>query len=243
MQRHINTVASSCLRVSRVFDGNHCRTRRHRRALECSRRTCEAMTVLVDANLLLHAYDAQPPQPATRPWLRAGISLGRPVRRALVTLLAFVRIDSDPRVFARPPTLAEACAVIESWLAVANVRLLAPRPRTWSYLGIIGSQAQMPAGRGRAPSGTRHGARCGHRHDRPATSGVSRASRRSIRLTMPDRSGRRGLSVSPHGMIGTAPAFAGVLLVVVLAAARGQALGRADRPAAEIVPSIRTCRL
>ncbi len=58
------------------------------------------MTVLVDANLLLYAYDADSPHHvAARQWLQAEISSGRPVRLALVTLLAFVRIASDPRIF------------------------------------------------------------------------------------------------------------------------------------------------
>ena len=48
---------------------------------------------LVDANVLLYAYDAESPRhgPA-RQWLAAELSSGRPVRLALVTLLAFVRI-------------------------------------------------------------------------------------------------------------------------------------------------------
>lgn len=101
------------------------------------------MTVLVDANLLLYAYDADNPHHATaRSWLQSEISSGRPVRLALVTLLAFVRIASDPRVFTRPLKPVEACDVIESLLDSPNVQMLAPGPRTWQHLGTICSQAQ-----------------------------------------------------------------------------------------------------
>ena len=57
----------------------------------------------VDANVLLYAYD--PRAPITRPRgsvAVAELSSGRPVRLALITLLAFVRIATDRRVFTRP---------------------------------------------------------------------------------------------------------------------------------------------
>ena len=101
------------------------------------------MTVLVDANLLLYAYDADSPRHATaRRWLEAEISSGRPVRLALVTLLAFVRIASDPRIFTRPLPAAEACMIVESWLQAANVHMLMPGPRTWKHLGDVCARAQ-----------------------------------------------------------------------------------------------------
>lgn len=101
------------------------------------------MTVLVDANLLLYAYDADSPHHlAARRWLEREISSGRPVRFALVTLLAFVRIASDQRVFARPLPPVDACAIIETWLAVPNVRLLEPGRRTWQHLSAICDDAQ-----------------------------------------------------------------------------------------------------
>ncbi len=93
------------------------------------------MTTLVDANLLLYAHDADSTNhPVAREWLQAEISSGRPVRFALVTLLAFVRIASDTRIFERPLTPADACSIIESWLAAPNVQLLEPGPRTWRHL-------------------------------------------------------------------------------------------------------------
>ena len=101
------------------------------------------MSVLVDANLLLYAYDsASPHHPAARRWLEAEVSSGRPVRFALVTLLAFVRIASDRRVFVHPLPPADACSIIETWLAAPNVRLLNPGPRTWRHLAAICDDAQ-----------------------------------------------------------------------------------------------------
>ena len=101
------------------------------------------MTVLVDANLLLYAYDIDSPHhAAARHWLQAEISSGRPVRLALVTLLAFVRIASDQRIFARPLSATEACEIVESWLAAPNVRMLTPGPTTWKHLAAICTLSQ-----------------------------------------------------------------------------------------------------
>ena len=93
---------------------------------------------LVDANLLLYAYDARSPRHArARHWLAGEFSSGRPVRLALITLLAFLRIATDRRVFERPLTPDDACALIESWLQRPNVRLLSPGVRTWQLLARL----------------------------------------------------------------------------------------------------------
>ena len=99
--------------------------------------------ILVDANLLLYAYDSESPhhEPA-RSWLESTLSSGRPVRFALVTLLAFVRIASDRRVYTRPMPPAEACSLVEEWLALPNVRVLQPGARAWRLLARMCEEGQ-----------------------------------------------------------------------------------------------------
>ena len=98
---------------------------------------------LVDANLLLYAYDRDSPEHAgAREWLEAELSSGRAVRFALVTLLAFVRIASDRRVFARPLAAEEACGIVGSWLALPAVRVVTPGPRSWAILGSLCAEGQ-----------------------------------------------------------------------------------------------------
>lgn len=100
------------------------------------------MTVLVDANILLYAYDStNDHHEVARRWLEAEIASGRPVRLALVTLLAFVRIASARHVFSQPLNAGEACAIIGSWLETPNVRMLHPGPQTWRHLGAICTDA------------------------------------------------------------------------------------------------------
>ena len=98
---------------------------------------------LVDANVLLYAYDSESPrQTPARQWLVAELSSGRPVRIALITLLAFVRIATDRRVFTRPLSPGDACALVESWLDQPNVQLLQPGRRTWRLLAGICEEGQ-----------------------------------------------------------------------------------------------------
>ena len=99
--------------------------------------------ILVDANLLLYAYDSESPHHETsRRWFEDAISSGRPVRFALATLLAFVRIASDRRIYSHPLMPAEACSLIETWLSQPNVRLLQPGPRSWRHLSRMCEEGQ-----------------------------------------------------------------------------------------------------
>lgn len=98
---------------------------------------------LVDANILLYAYDRNSPHhEPSRNWLEAQFSAGLPLRFALITLLAFVRIASDRRVFAQPLSARKACALVEDWLAQPNAQLLQPGARTWKLLSRLCDEGQ-----------------------------------------------------------------------------------------------------
>ena len=68
------------------------------------------------------------------------------MRLALTTLLAFVRIATDRRVFMRPLSPRDACALVESWFDQPNVRLHQPGSRTWPLLGGSCEQGQAREG-------------------------------------------------------------------------------------------------
>ena len=99
--------------------------------------------ILVDANLLLHAYDsASPHHEQSRDWLENTLSSGQPVRFALATLLAFVRIASDRRIYTHPLSPTEACSLVEKWLVLPNVRILQPGASAWRHLGWMCEEGQ-----------------------------------------------------------------------------------------------------
>jgi toxin-antitoxin system PIN domain toxin len=96
--------------------------------------------ILIDANLLLYAYDPRSTgHEASRTWLESTLSGSDLVRFAWITVWAFLRISTNPRVFERPLTMAEAEQIVASWLAQPVVGMLDPGERHWEILrGLIG---------------------------------------------------------------------------------------------------------
>jgi hypothetical protein len=79
--------------------------------------------ILVDANLLLYAKVADYAQhPAARAWLEARLNEPGRVGLPWPSLLAFVRIRMNPRVFPRPLGAGAAWQQVEEWLG---------RPQVW----------------------------------------------------------------------------------------------------------------
>ena len=91
--------------------------------------------ILVDANLLLYAYNPRAEQhEKSRIWLEAALSGPEFVRFAWATLWAFLRIVTSPRVFERPLTAAEAATAISSWLDQPAAGIVEPGERHWDIL-------------------------------------------------------------------------------------------------------------
>jgi uncharacterized protein len=91
--------------------------------------------ILIDANLLLYAYHPRAPQhKASRGWLEAVLSGSQLVRFAWLTLWAFLRISTNPRVFERPLSTSEAETAVSAWLARPIAGILEPGERHWEIL-------------------------------------------------------------------------------------------------------------
>lgn len=98
---------------------------------------------LVDANLLLYAYDASSRfHEGARSWLEERLSGTEPVGLAWITLLAFLRIATNPRALARPLLTERAVAIVSSWLALPCVVRPEPGERHWEILSGLMSSAQ-----------------------------------------------------------------------------------------------------
>ena len=70
---------------------------------------------IIDANLLLYAYNADAPQQkASAQWLQE--------------LLAFIRISTNSRIWANPRSAKEAFAIVGEWLRQPGVVPLHPGP-------------------------------------------------------------------------------------------------------------------
>ncbi len=101
------------------------------------------MTVL-DANILLYAYNADAPQqPAAAGWLTRLLESGDTVGLPWMTIWAFLRVSTNPRLWPRPLAAAEAFRVIGEWLAQPGVVVVHPGPRHAAILErlVIGNRA------------------------------------------------------------------------------------------------------
>jgi toxin-antitoxin system PIN domain toxin len=102
--------------------------------------------ILVDANLLIYAYDETSPRhAAARRWVEESFSTAT-VFLAWSTILAFVRITTSHRLFANPLSLDAVCAIVSVWLGRSNVRLAEPSERHWPIL-----EAQLRQARAAGP--------------------------------------------------------------------------------------------
>lgn len=99
--------------------------------------------ILVDANLLLYAYDSTSPwNVPARAWLEAALHGGEGVRFALVTLLAFIRIATNPSIYERPLSSLQAIDIVSSLLQWPACGIAQPTPRHWSVLADVAASGQ-----------------------------------------------------------------------------------------------------
>jgi hypothetical protein len=99
--------------------------------------------ILVDANLLIYAYDPDSPQhDASRRWLEQVLSSGALVRFAWVTIWAFIRLTTSGQVFVQPLSAAEAHAAVMSWLEQPNADVVDPGERHLAILGDLLQRGQ-----------------------------------------------------------------------------------------------------
>src|SRR5688572_7308953 len=94
--------------------------------------------ILVDANLLVYAHVASMPQhPAAHRWLDDRLNGSAQVALPWPSLLAFVRLVSNPRVFASPLLVGDAWKQVESWTSVPVVWIPGATERHREILGRL----------------------------------------------------------------------------------------------------------
>jgi toxin-antitoxin system PIN domain toxin len=94
--------------------------------------------IVVDANLLLYAYDPDSARhEASRRWLESALSGADMVRFTWLTLWAFIRISTNSRVFAQPLSASEAHDAVASWLQQPNAGVIEPGDRHLEILGDV----------------------------------------------------------------------------------------------------------
>lgn len=88
--------------------------------------------IVLDANLLLYAYDAESVQHRqSRAFLEQIFSAPDPVGLPLQSISAFLRIMTHQNLRGSRFSLEEAVEIVEEWLSLPQVRLLVAGERHW----------------------------------------------------------------------------------------------------------------
>jgi toxin-antitoxin system PIN domain toxin len=102
--------------------------------------------ILVDANLLVYAHVRSVPQhDAARTWLDEQLNSSHQVALPWPSILAFVRLVSNPRVFANPEPVGRAWNQALAWLALSNVWIPQPTDRHAEALSVLLNDQQFKA--------------------------------------------------------------------------------------------------
>jgi uncharacterized protein len=103
--------------------------------------------IVLDANILLYAYDSGSLlHPKARTWVEQVFSGTLTVGLPWQTASAFLRIMTNPRLPGERFTLQEAVEIVERWLEQPNIRMLAPGDDHWALFRqmIVEGQASGP---------------------------------------------------------------------------------------------------
>ena len=103
--------------------------------------------IVPDANLLLYAYDSKSElQPAASRWLGRALSGTEIVGFSWISIGAFLRIATNPRLGRDLLPMAQASRIVDAWLAVQNVRWIVPREGHWELLKelLVAGRVQGP---------------------------------------------------------------------------------------------------
>jgi toxin-antitoxin system PIN domain toxin len=118
---------------------------------------------LPDVNLLLYAYDSEAPRhEAAREWLEETLSGAETVAFPWAVMVGFVRIATNPAIFARPWDADAALDVVDAWLAQPAVTVVHPTARHAAVLrdllGPLGTAGNLTSDAHLAALAIEHGA-------------------------------------------------------------------------------------
>jgi hypothetical protein len=94
--------------------------------------------ILVDANLLVYAHVATTPEhDRARSWLDQQLSGRTKVGLPWPSLLGYMRLVTNPRIFQQPALMSEAWAQVQSWLSAGPAWIPVPTDRHGEVLASL----------------------------------------------------------------------------------------------------------
>jgi uncharacterized protein len=98
--------------------------------------------ILLDANLLIYAHvKSFAVHEAARAWLDEQLNGFAPVGIPWSSATAFLRLVTNPRVFERPESMADAWQQVREWLSAETARIPQPTSR---HIEILGELLALP---------------------------------------------------------------------------------------------------
>jgi uncharacterized protein len=95
--------------------------------------------ILLDVNLLVHAYDANSRHHAqTRPWWENQLNGSQMIGLSWVAVLCFIRLLTNPRIYQQPYSAEEVVAIVGTWFQQPHVKIIHPADQHFTMLaGLI----------------------------------------------------------------------------------------------------------
>jgi uncharacterized protein len=101
--------------------------------------------IVLDANILLYAYDSASPHHAkAQAWVEDLFSGTESVALPWQTISAFLRIMTNPKLPGERFSLEEAVQLVDRWIEQPNIRLLAPGDDHWPLFRHMIVEGQAP---------------------------------------------------------------------------------------------------
>ena len=99
--------------------------------------------ILLDANILIRASNERDPDhERIKSWVEKAFSDEDLVIIPWVTIWAFLRVATNPRLFAKPIPLVVAFDVVKRWAALPNVSVVSPGSRHLELLESLAIRGQ-----------------------------------------------------------------------------------------------------
>jgi toxin-antitoxin system PIN domain toxin len=104
--------------------------------------------ILLDANILIYTYDLDSPHHGTaRRWLKEQVQASETIGLPWISLWAFLRITTNPRIHQSPFPLAEAFRILREILQIPRAVVVQPGPDHVEILERMASTGQISGSR------------------------------------------------------------------------------------------------
>lgn len=103
--------------------------------------------ILPDVNILVYGFRSDLPQhPSSRAWLESVRSGPEPLGLADEVLTSFLRLVTNPKIFADPVAITDVLSFTKALRQTPNCRTLVPTRATWEQFAALASKDPYIAG-------------------------------------------------------------------------------------------------